>query len=141
MLAAHSGVVLHGNKARSTNTARPCESSRAIEVFTATVVAPAPPLALLTARIRARLDDERTFELAIANLLSASVNDSEAASRSRYSRAPARIAATITEGSFIVPTANTEMLPALVWISSIACIASLGPCGSTSTSTISACKS
>src|SRR5439155_9064735 len=129
------------NKARSTNTVRPWDCSRAIAVFTEAVVAPAPPFALLTARIRARLDEERAFELAVANLLSASANDSAGASRSRYSRAPARMAATITDGSLIVPAANSDAWLALEWMSSIACIASRGPCGSTSTTTTSACRS
>src|SRR5256886_4225648 len=107
-------------------------------VFTATVVTPAPPFALVTVRTRARPDEVHVLPREVAKRVKDSIRASEPACISRYSRAPARMAETIVDGSFIGPIAKIAMSLVVEWISSMALIARCTLCESISTSTTSA---
>src|ERR1035438_8190406 len=75
-------------------------------VLTATVVAPAPPLALATVNTRARPEDARFLIREDDRRRKASAMASAGALRSRYSVAPARMLATMVAGWLISPMAN-----------------------------------
>ena len=90
----------------STRAVLPWAACSARARLTATVVAPLPPLALTTVNILPRVLPAATFRWAVVRRTKASSRSVVVVGLSTNSRAPARIAFTMTCGWDMLPTAN-----------------------------------